>query len=335
MYSQNKFLSTIRSHATFSLWILVTALLGLMNAAPPAEADGAIVASFADLEPGGRGAGLAGAFSPVVNDASALYWNPARLIEVRQGSLSATYADLFSLDLVHNTSVFVAFPVYSPHPSWSDGEIREEGIKPFMTWGVGLVSTSVDLDPENYHENDIAFGFGRQGRFGFSYGLVAHYLTVGSDVQQTEDDKLKASGYSLDLAISRSLHPTLSLSVVLKSLTSSLSHDNASKETLVPRAICGFNWSPAGNLNIPVALVYNMESNLLRQFSGGVEWSPAGDIFTVRGGLRWRDGGKESEIFPGAGLSFHLNPVTFDYGFAAGREELGDTHRLGLGLLFN
>gem|GEM_PF-1063748 len=336
MYSPNRSFDNSSACSSLALASVFIAVIALFAIAPMVEADsGSVIGSFADLEPGGRGAGLAGALAPVVDDPSALYWNPARLTEVRQGGMTATYADQFGLDLVHHTSVFVAFPLYSQRPTWSEGEVRDETDKPFMTWGIGFQSTSVDLDPESYSENDIALGFGRQSRFGLSYGLVTHFLMIGSDLKYENDDEVKASGYSLDLAINKPVHSTVSLSVVMKALVSSLSWDQASGEDLIPRAICGLNWEPRADVRIPVDLTYDMENSRIQQYAAGIEWLPVSGLLTLRCGARWRDDGTETDLYPGAGFSLRLKPIVFDYGLATGRDELGDTHRFGLRFTFN
>lgn len=322
--------------------VLVTILISLLapSLSTAAAASGAITGSFADLEPGGRGVAIGGALAPLADDPSAVYWNPARLTHVRNGGVSASYADLYGLGLIQHTSLFLAFPVYPATPTWQGGSVTDVTNLPYLTWAVGYQSTQVDLDPESYTESDILFGFGRRGKWGFTYGLTAHYYIVGSDLVLIDEDAetaedVSASGYGLDIAVARPLNEDFEGTVVFKSLFSSLSWQQSGTESLSPRVLIGLSWHGIENLAIPCAATYDLDQDRMLQFAAGAEWLPVGEILTLRGGLRWRDDGESSEILPAAGLGVTLRQISFDYGFSVGRQELGDTHRLGLRFRFS
>jgi hypothetical protein len=316
-------------------------LVLLICAAQTANAaSGATTGGFADLEPGGHGAALGGALAPLVDDPSALYWNPARLTNILEGGVSASYADLYGLDLVQHTGMFIAFPKYPASPSWKEGAVMDRTSLPFMTWAVGYQSTKVDLDPESYTESDITLGVGRRGKWGFTYGMAAHYYIVGSDLVLEDEDAeisedVSASGYGFDIAVARPLNPDFDGTLVFKSLFSSVKWQQSGTESLSPRAQIGVGWHRIENLAVPCVATYDLDQNRLTQFAVGAEWLPIGEALTVRAGLRWRDDGISSRILPAAGLGVTLGQISFDYGFSIGREELGETHRLGLRFRFS
>ncbi|MCK4305052.1 MAG: hypothetical protein KAY24_12510 [Candidatus Eisenbacteria sp.] len=323
--------ATNAMHRACPGWLLLiaaaTAVMTLASGfAGTASSDsGAQTGAFANLEPGGRGTGLAGALGPIVDSPTALHWNPVRLLHVTRPEIEVTYADLFGLGLVRHTGVFLACPRYSQDISWKDGKITVAPGAPTSAWGLGIQSTMVDLDPESYTEHDLALGFAARGRWGLSIGVVGHLLLVRSDVDQTEAD-----GYAFDLALSSSMAADLEASLVLRSIFSGLNWEDSDRETLAQRAHMGLGYAPFATVRLPLEAIWDLERGRCTQVAGAVEWFPASQALTLRGGLRWRDDGSESQLFPATGLGLAWKQIAFNYGFTVGREELGDTHRLDL-----
>jgi hypothetical protein len=305
-------------------WLLGICLVGTI--APPTAGDsGALTGAFANLEPGGRGAALAGALGPIVDSPVALHWNPAQLVAVERPTIEVTYADLFGLGLVRHTGAFLTLPGFKPALSWKAGNLAAPAAPPISAWGLGVQSTWVDLDPDAYIEYDLALGYARRSGWGFTCAVASHLLFVRSDVEE-----VSASGFAFDLALARPVLPGLTGSLVLRSLFSSLSWEGADKETLTPRAHLGASWQILPTLAVPCEVIWDLEGTRLTQAAGGAEWYPTGAALVLRGGLRWRDDGSEAEILPAAGLGLAWRQIVFDYGLALGREGLGDTHRFDL-----
>lgn len=330
MPSRNSVLRPSRAGGSRLLWILTVALAVCAGpfGVPRAAADGggaAVTGAFANLEPGGRGAALAGALGPVVDDPSAIHWNPARLLELSGSGMEITYADLFGLGLVHHTGVFLAWPRHKRTLSWDAGNVVAEISAPTLAWGLALQSTIVDLEPESYSEYDLAFAFAKRGSWEIAYSAVIHGLFVRSDLEET-----KATGFSLDLALARALGQGFEASLVLRALLSSLNWEGSENENLTPRVQAGLSWTLHPNLRIPVEATWDFKMQSFLQLAAGAEWLPVGKTLALRGGMRWRDDGDKAEIFPGAGLGLAWKQIVFDYGMAIGREELGETHRLSL-----
>jgi len=306
--------------------LLAAFLLGLVTTPATAEGGGnGLTGAFADLEPGGRAAGLGGALGPLADDPSAIHFNPAQLISLSNSGVAVTYADLYGLNLVHHTGVFLAFPRYAREASWTGGQISEVERPPSSVYGIAVQSTQIDLEPESYGEYDIALAVARVGKWGMRYGVAGHVLIVRSDLDDTD-----ASGFSFDLGLARDLTPRLQASLMLRSFWSGLKWEDKDEETLVPRAQFGLAWRPTETLRIPAELVYDAERSHLQRMAGGVEWSPLGPALALRGGLRRIDDGDTSEVLPAAGVGLQWRGTHFDYGMAFGRDELGDTHRFSL-----
>lgn len=307
---------------------VAAACFAFMSAASAAEEASAISGAFVEETPGGRGAALGGGLSAIVDDPSAIYWNPARLLYVAQPGAMATYADLFGLGLARQIDLFIAYPRREQIICWERGRVACEPGAVVTAYGFGLRSTSVDLDPESYTEYDVSLGLARRGWLGLAYGAVGHLLLARSDIEN-----VGATGFAFDLALERAACRSISASIVLRSLFSTLSWDEG-REELSPSAVIGIGVKPTSNVAIPIAATYDLDRAALIQLSGGIEWLPVGETLALRAGLRWRDDGADAEINPAGGVGLRWQQVAFDYGLAAGREELGDTHRLSLQVSF-
>jgi len=309
--------------------------LTLCIAVPAVAGDrGARTGAFADLEPGGRGAALGGAFAPLVDDPTAIHWNPSRLAMVEARGIAATYSDLFGLHLARHAAFFVAWPHHDPVLEWDRGTLTTGSRESHSAWGVGIQSTQVDLDPESYAEYDLALAHARRGRLGLNWGLAGHLLFVRSDL-----DGVSASGFAHDLALSRTIASRIDGTMridgtlVVRSLLSDLSWKNAGREPLTRTAEAGVGIG-LGPLRVPATLTLDLDAGALRQAAAGAEWSPVGPALTLRGGLRWRDDGDRAEVRGGGGVGLRWKEIAFDYGLALGPSELGETHHFGLRLGF-
>jgi hypothetical protein len=290
-----------------------------------------VTGAFADVDPGGRGAALGGALAPLVDDPTAVYWNAAQLLELKGRGISATYADLFNLGLVHQTAVFLGYPRFGRATIWEDGRFTQSKSEAQSALGLAVRSTQVDLDPapESCSEYDIALAYARRSLWGLRLGLTGRALIFDSDVEGAS-----ASGFAFDLAAGHSLSDRLDACVVLRSLLSQLDWEGGTKETLRPVAQAGVSARLRGNLQVPVTASYDLEQSALFQVAAGTEWLPSGRILTLRGGLRWRDDGDEALLLAAAGAGLRWRAIAFDYGLAMGRTQLDDTHRFSLHILF-
>jgi hypothetical protein len=128
--------------------------------------------SFEDLEPSGRGRALGGAYTTIVNDPSANWWNPAGLSEAQGKQLSVFYQDLFGLGLVSDQ-----------YFGYIQQNVKGGGVA--LTWN--QVSTSSKVDFMKYSENSYSFGYG--------YGIVPQVSAGISLTYYNLTQPLRATGF--------------------------------------------------------------------------------------------------------------------------------------------
>ena len=140
-------------------------------------------AAFEDIGIGARGRGMGGAFSTVVDDATAMYWNPAQLSTVKKKEFTAFYQDLYGLGLVNNS--FFGYV----HPKIGKGSVG---------FGMNRLGTSAAVNSMNYAENTFIFSYGRKLGSSLAVGATLKYYLV--------DYTTKASGIGFDLGTSYGLY---------------------------------------------------------------------------------------------------------------------------------
>ncbi|MBM3316269.1 MAG: hypothetical protein FJY75_00310 [Candidatus Eisenbacteria bacterium] len=312
--------------------VLLAALLlaGLCaRPCPAGEGGGGIAGAFAEVGPGARGAALAGALAPCVDDATAVYWNAARLVDLDAPAAAVGYADLFGLGLARHTTLHFAFPLRGRSVSWEAGRFRAAPGASRGALGVGLQTTRIDLDPEAYAEYDLAVAYARRGPWGLAWGATGRALAVRADLTG-----VGATGYAGDLALGRALGDRASVALVLRSLISRLAWDNGTSESLRPTAQLAGALAPAARWTLPAALLWDIDAGRLLQAALGIEWGPLGETIRLRGGLRWRDDGESALLAGALGAGLRWQELRFDYALALEREALGDTHRFSVGYSF-
>src|SRR5579862_6685071 len=76
------------------IWVLFFMTAAFLSF-PPSRAD-ALFYRGGDLGVGARAMGLSGAFAAVADDASAVYWNPAGLVQLDRPELEGMYGSYFN-----------------------------------------------------------------------------------------------------------------------------------------------------------------------------------------------------------------------------------------------
>lgn len=150
---------------------------------------GTSAAAFLEIGVGARALALGGAFTAMANDASALYWNPAGLIQLNNISVTANHADW----LAETNFEYFGFAI----------PVRNQ-----MAFGLGLTALNyVDRQPvrtifqpegtgEFYDASDLAIAatFSMALTDRFSFGMSAKYI-------QQKIWHESANGFALDLGV--------------------------------------------------------------------------------------------------------------------------------------
>ena len=152
---------------------LLLSVLLACAVAPGQETDkaGTTAAQFLKIGVGARGTAMAGAVSAVVNDASALYWNPPGLLELSRLSLYATHTKWIA-DIDHEFAGLVV-PV---------GDNSRFGISATLLT-IGEIEITTEQQPRGtgnfYKASDVAVGATYAVRMVdfFVFGASLKYIT--------------------------------------------------------------------------------------------------------------------------------------------------------------
>ncbi|MFH1369222.1 MAG: conjugal transfer protein TraF [Elusimicrobiota bacterium] len=134
---------------------------------------------FEHLGGGVRAAGMGNAAVAVVDDASAVYWNPAGLMNLKYNEFSASRADLYGLGLVSYDNYFYG------HPGMGIGSVG---------FGIMRLATTSKVDFLDFSENTFIFSFGTKPQLDF-----LRNLSLGANVKYYKaQQKTTGTGYGID-----------------------------------------------------------------------------------------------------------------------------------------
>lgn len=256
---------------------------------------------------------MGSAFTAVGDDATATFWNPAGLTQVRLTELNYSH---WMLSDVSNVGVdFAAIAV------------------PFVAGGldatVGFSFARVGADLEEGPAS-ITNGIS-DSRFSLSGGLrVVRFLSVGISLNRLEvdSDLESGAGFGFDAAVL--LQPFEEYDVRIAAVGKNLSGDvkNEDLEQSWRLGLAGSFWKE----RILLAADANLRRNINRHdgisglYYGGIEVRPH-PIFALRGGF-----GSKSQY--GVGFGVRHRGFAFDYAFSDDDAVLGNQHRFSVSLAF-
>jgi len=315
--------------ARCALLILLIAALAPPSFAFEAGTQGLL---FLRLGVSERAAGMGEAFTALADDASALYWNPAGLAAAQGTNLSLSHNEyMFSLrqefaGVAHPTSMGTfAFGVTAL--TMDEMELREE------------VPTSDPLG--HFSAFDVAFhaAWGREffGSVQAGLGLKWVYSRIYED---------NARGLLFDFGLRHETRiPGLTVAAAALNLGQQFEYRSEAFDaplTLKMGAALRTPFRPAdGDLNLAYDLLLVGDGDVTsddslgeaRSISArhhiGAEWQVLG-MAALRAGYKL---GYDSQNFT-AGAGIRLGAYRFDYAFLNVDNDLGNSHRLGMGIDF-
>ncbi len=295
-----------------------------------AQRAGISTAQFLKVSVGARAVGMADAFVANATDASALYWNPAGIVQFKTNEILLSHTDWF-VDIRHD---FVG-GVY--HISRNDA--------------IGLSLTALYTDDMEITTETQPYGTGRYFKYidvavGATYARrLTNQFSFGFTVKYIEEtiDVLKMRGFLVDLgtfywiglgtsrfAVSIS---NFGGDIAPKGEVTLLNGEKISSfQSFSPPTMFRFSFAVEPIINdvhrLTTAIQLNHPNDNAENFGIGVEYGFK-ESFFLRGG--YKINADEQDFTFGAGVALKMNflNLNFDYAFAR-FERLGNTHRFSL-----
>ena len=316
----------------FVLMIIIGANLSMSQLLPVlgAQRAGTATAQFLKIGVGARAAGIGESFVALANDASALYWNPAGLVQFKDNEVIAAHTN-WLVDIKHD---FVG-AVY--HLSTEDAV------------GISLISLQTDdmpvtteLQPYGngtyFRYGDVAVGLSYSRRMTpqFSFGGTIRYVQETLDV-------LKMNGVLIDLGTYywTGLGSTR-FSAVVTNFGNQMSPEGTVTaidgttirqfQQFSPPTIFkfGFAFEPYSDETnaLTTSIQLNHPNDNSENVSVGAEYQLMKTFF-LRGGYKLNVDEQSFALGAGVATSFSAVQLNVDYGYSAfGR--LGGVHRLSV-----
>ncbi len=295
---------------------------------------GISTAQFLKIGIGARATAMGGAFVAIANDASALFWNPAGLVEIKQNQILFSH-NKWVVDINHE---FFG-GVY--HLSSNDA--------------VGIAFTSLNTDDMPVTTEVMPFGTGEYFKYGdiavaLSYSRkMTSQFSFGATIRYIEETlgKLKMRGVMIDLGTFYWTGlGTTRFAVAISNFGNELAPDGkvvlfghrkkSSWQSFSPPTIfrIGFAFEPyqSKNNRITTSIQLNHPNDNSENIGTGIEYTWKNILF-IRGGYKFNVEEQNYSFGAGVHVPIGIADASFNYSFA-NFNRLGSVHRFSLILGF-
>jgi hypothetical protein len=282
------------------LAVLVAVLVAVL---PPASlAQGTSGAQFLGVGIGARAAAMGGAYTSIVDDGTALHWNPAGLSRVDGHRLTLSHVSWFS-DAQYQYASYAA-------PAGSDAGIgvalEQGGADPWDNTGAGSFETG-----------DFAgvVGYGRR---------VSADVGVGADLKFLSSSlgDHGASSYAVDLGVLYRVNDDTNVGAAVRNLGPGLTFESGTDPLPVTMTLGGsYRWH-----GVLLSMDLEKVNDLGATTRIGAEYAPV-RYLALRGGWIGGDETALSGLTGGVGLNWNERWAV-DYAY--GSSDLGGTHQFAL-----
>jgi hypothetical protein len=333
--------------------VLVILLLAGVAHAVTFSKVGMAGAQFLKIAAGARAVGMAEAFSAVVDDATAIYWNPSALAKLKQQEISFTHNNW----LAGTKHEFISYCV----PMGGAGTIGFD----ITVLNMGEMEVTNTTYPDgtgeyfNCYDWQFSVGYGRNLTDKVAFGIVGKYI------QQTIWD-IKASAMAMDLGISAQTgFKSLRLAAVMTNFGSDIVFSGGNLETdaqynglsitetstqriavlahpsslpLTYKLGCAYDFIDGASHKLTTALDYVHPNDGSEKQNIGAEYS-FNKMFFVRSGIRIDIDARDDDnaYSPTFGFGVHYGfgmvKTKIDYAYAD-YGSLEAAHRIALALAF-
>ncbi|MCB9057256.1 MAG: PorV/PorQ family protein [Calditrichae bacterium] len=290
---------------------------------------------FLYLGAGSRGTAMGGAFSALANDVSAIYWNPAGLMEANGLQLQFMHSKQF-ISSIQNSFLSASTPL--TENSAIAASLYYLTVNDIKDSRNALVNNRVDPAlVKLFNTGDYIFTLAYAEKYNqdLDWGVNVKFIYRDFELES-------ATGIGFDAGLKYTMN-NLRFGLVLRDFTSTLiAWSTNEKQFITPSMRLGSAFSffiPAADL----AITPTIDVNLLaenREYSSQFSIGPlsadlmAGMEISYDEMLALRLGIDDIQRF-NAGIGISLPRVTLDYAFTEYGNELGNIHRISLHIFFN
>ncbi len=309
--------------------LIAVATVGLVcSSGLSAAGKGTSGGQFLRIDAGARGAAMSGAISPVIDDATAIYYNPAGMSRMDQREVEVAYNAYFK----DTASQFAGYAQPTAEHGTFGGALSMFGVKDIQQRSATAGdSDSADLGTFNTQDLALSFGWANKMEMGngrLRYGAALKYISSNLSV------KTAVTG-AVDMGAMWDMREDggLTFSLAMLNLGGELKFQDESDPlplNIKPGVAYRMNFDHMGKLTLAMNADMYVHDGM-GFVEPGFEWTPV-PTFSLRGGYQiGRDTGAGSGVSVGAG--FNLMRLKLDYAFVP-FGDLGDTHRISLGYKF-
>jgi hypothetical protein len=270
--------------------------------------------SWLKMGVGARAAGMGNAFSPIANDASAVYWNPAGLTQVDRMELEATYNQWFE------KIRYAQFGLVKPFDSGKN--VLGIGLNWIGTSGIQETTWSRPAGTGNSFDASgsvMTVSYGRRMGRWFSVGASMKYIR---EILEQE----YAVTYALDAGmLARIADFSVALSVQNIGKSQKFMTDS---DPLPLNYRVGFGYLLADKVSVAVDANKPVDDDI--RINSGVE------VYFIKGLVAFRTGyvtGADIGLGISGGLGLNFENITLNYAFVP-FDKLGNANSLSLSMRF-
>jgi hypothetical protein len=307
------------------LMMIACVVLTGSNGLTLASGKGTSGAQFLRIGAGARGPAMGGAFSPVADDATAIYWNPAGMARMDKREVALSYNAYFK----DTAAQFLGYGHPTDHGTFGLG-VSMFGVKNIEKRSdVAGDADTPDLGTFNTRDMALALGYAnKMAENRLRYGASLKYINSNLNTKS-------AATAALDMGLLYSLmdEDRMIASLAVLNLGGTLKFDAESDPLpldIKPGLAYNMKFERMGKLTMALDSDMYVHDQIVT-VQPGLEWS-VHPMVALRGGYQFgRSTGAGSGM--GAGIGLRLSGFNLDYAFVP-YGDLGDTHRVSIGFKF-
>ncbi|MCP3683734.1 MAG: PorV/PorQ family protein [bacterium] len=300
------------------IFILAVAVVFTLLNFAEASNMGTTGAQFLKIDPAARPLGMGGAYSAVVDDSNAIFYNPAGIARLENREISGTYLQYFQS--VSYGSLAVVLP--------SENCVLGVGVNYL---GVGDIDKRAAIDTDDPTGTGVVDTFGAMDTavsIVYAKGNVYEDLDVGVNmrfVYQTIDDD-SAFSVMMDIGGFYPVNDKLSLALGVQNIGMGVKFSDEN-DPLPLNLKAGAAYRPISNLVVSCDINEYIIDQVLYASAGAEFWFK--EMVGLRAGYKYGydTDSLGSNVGLAFGAGFRYSNMGIDYSFAP-FGELGDTHRI-------